>query len=178
MKSSAFRRQAGPPTRSEAPFSNFEFHSPAAAGGESIALESVPRVGMRLAMFPCMTARRVLVVDDDPDSRMLMEHVLTFEGYAVTTADNGREALDRLSVVTPSVILLDLEMPVMDGRSFRQHQLQMPGPVRSVPVIVCSGSDQANQLTNELHPFACLPKPLPDFGPLLEHVEAACQQST
>ena len=93
------------------------------------------------------------------------------------TAGNGREALNQLSTATPSVILLDLEMPVMDGRSFRQHQLQMAGPLRSVPVIVCSGSDQANQLTNELRPFACLSKPLPDFGPLLEHVETACQQT-
>jgi CheY-like chemotaxis protein len=95
------------------------------------------------------------VVDDDPDSRVLMERVLKSEGYAVTTAGNGREALNQLATATPSVILLDLEMPVMDGRSFRQHQLQMPGPLRSVPVIVCSGSDQANQLTSELRPFAC-----------------------
>ena len=74
------------------------------------------------------------------------------------------------------MILLDLEMPVMDGRSFRQRQLEMLGPLGSVPVIVCSGSDQANKLTNELQPFACLCKPVPEFGELLEQVEAACQR--
>lgn len=122
-----------------------------------------------------MAEGRVLVVDDDPDSRMLMADLLSSEGYQVTTAGNGLDALNQLRAVKPSVILLDLEMPVMDGRSFRQHQLEMPGPLRSVPVIVCSGSDEANKLTNELQPFACLCKPVPDFGELLERIEAACQ---
>jgi CheY-like chemotaxis protein len=112
-----------------------------------------------------MAGGRVLVVDDDADSRMLMAELLTFEGYRVATASNGREALNQLSAEAPSVILLDLEMPVMDGRSFRQRQLQMPGPLRSVPVIVCSGSDEATKLTAELQAFACLSKPLPDFDP-------------
>ena len=109
---------------------------------------------------------------------MLMEHVLKSEGYAVTSAGDGREALSLLAAVKPSVILLDLEMPVMDGESFRQHQLQMPGPLRSVPVIVCRGSDEATKLTESLQPFAYLSKPLPDLGQLLGHVEAACHQST
>lgn len=122
-----------------------------------------------------MAEGRVLVVDDDPDSRMLMADLLSSEGYQVATASNGHDALNQLCTVKPSVILLDLEMPVMDGRSFRQRQLEMPGPLRSVPVIVCSGSDQANKLTHELQPFACLCKPVPDFGEFLEQVEAACQ---
>jgi two-component system alkaline phosphatase synthesis response regulator PhoP len=125
-----------------------------------------------------MAEGHVLVVDDDPDSRMLMAHLLHSEGYQVTTASNGHDAINQLQDVTPSVILLDLEMPVMDGRSFRQQQLQMPVPLRSVPVIVCSGSDEAKKLTAELHAFACVSKPLPDFGQLLEHVEAACHHST
>jgi len=136
------------------------------------------RVGMDLAKMLGMAEGRVLVVDDDPDSRTLMAHLLSSEGYQVTTASNGHDALNQLSAVTPSVILLDLEMPVMDGRGFRQHQLRMRGPLRSVPVIVCSGSDEATKLTNELQPFACVSKPLPDFGQLLQHVEAACHQST
>ena len=125
-----------------------------------------------------MAEGRVLVVDDDVDSRVLIADLLSSEGYQVATASNGHDALNQLSTVKPSVILLDLEMPVMDGRSFRQHQLQMSGPLRSVPVIVCSGSDEAAKLTNELQPFAYLSKPLPDLGQLLEHVEAACHQST
>lgn len=123
-----------------------------------------------------MAEARVLVVDDDPDSRMLMADLLSSEGYQVTTAGNGLDALNQLCTVKPSVILLDLEMPVMDGRSFRQRQLEMPGSLRSIPVILCSGSDEANKLTNELQPFASICKPVPDFGEFLEQVEAACQR--
>lgn len=120
-----------------------------------------------------MAARPVLVVDDDPDNRALLDHLLSSEGYAVATARDGREALKRLLDLRPAVILLDLEMPVMDGRSFRQHQLRLAGRLRSIPVIICSGSDEADKLKNELRPFACLSKPFPDFTRLLERVEAA-----
>lgn len=122
-----------------------------------------------------MVARPVLVVDDDPDHRRLMAQLLRSEGYAVSTARNGREALENLAASKPFVILLDLEMPVMDGRTFRQQQLQLAPALRSIPVIVCSGSDEADKLTAELRPFGCLSKPLPDFSPLLEQVEAAYQ---
>ena len=120
-----------------------------------------------------MVARPVLVVDDDPDNRALIGHLLSSEGYAVATARDGREALKRLLDLRPAVILLDLEMPVMDGRSFRQHQLRLAGPLRSIPVIVCSGADEADKLKDELRPFTCLSKPFPDFTRLLERVEAA-----
>ena len=123
-----------------------------------------------------MAEARVLVVDDDPDSRMLRADLLSCEGYQVTTAGNGLDALNQLCTVKPSVILLDLEMPVMDGRSFRQRQLEMPRSLRSIPVILCSGSDEANKLTNELQPFASICKPVPDFGEFLEQVETACQR--
>ena len=124
-----------------------------------------------------MVTRPVLVVDDDPDNRHLMAQLLSSEGYAVATATNGREALRTLADSKPFVILLDLEMPVMDGRTFRQRQLQLAPALRAIPVIVCSGSDEANKLTAELRRFACLAKPLPDFSPLLEQVEAAYQFS-
>ena len=68
-----------------------------------------------------MAARPALVVDDDPGNRMLMAQVLSLEGYAVATASNGLEALNSLPHARPFVILLDLEMPVMDGRAFREH---------------------------------------------------------
>ena len=106
-----------------------------------------------------------------------MAQLLSSEGYAVATASNGREALRTLADSKPFVIVLDLEMPVMDGRTFRHHQLQLAPALRSIPVIVCSGSDEANTLTAELRPLACLSKPLPDFSPLLQQVEAAYQFS-
>ena len=60
--------------------------------------------------------RSVLVVDDTPAFREMVGVVLTRRGYRVTSAANGREALERLSMaLEPQVVLLDLVMPVLDG---------------------------------------------------------------
>lgn len=57
----------------------------------------------------------VLVVDDDPDIQLLLRLELTAEGYDVDTADNGRQALERIAALAPDVVLLDVMMPEMDG---------------------------------------------------------------
>ncbi len=57
----------------------------------------------------------VLIVDDEPDNRVIAEKVLTFNGAKVMTAENGVEGLAALKQLTPSFILLDLSMPEMDG---------------------------------------------------------------
>jgi two-component system cell cycle response regulator DivK len=57
----------------------------------------------------------VLVVDDEPDNLAIASKVLTFGGAKVYTAANGEEGLKFLETITPSFILLDLSMPVMDG---------------------------------------------------------------
>jgi two-component system, OmpR family, response regulator MprA len=58
---------------------------------------------------------RVLVVDDEPALRESVARSLRFEGYAVTTAGDGVEALDRLSQVRPDAVVLDVVMPRLDG---------------------------------------------------------------
>src|SRR6476469_742410 len=70
-------------------------------------------------------ARRILLVDD-ADVRMLMEMRLEAEGYTVVVAENGQAALDRLRDQPVDAILLDLMMPVMDGREFRRAQVRDP----------------------------------------------------
>ena len=57
----------------------------------------------------------VLVVDDEPDNRGVIEKVLTFHGAIVYTATNGLEGLAALDDIIPTFILLDLSMPHMDG---------------------------------------------------------------
>jgi two-component system, chemotaxis family, chemotaxis protein CheY len=83
--------------------------------------------------------RDVLVVDDDSSMRILLAEELRCRGYSVSVARNGREALDRLDVMTPDVIVLDLMMPVMDGWTFvkryRDHARR-----RSVPIIAMSAA--------------------------------------
>src|SRR5512146_667621 len=59
-------------------------------------------------------AKRVMVVDDEPDIVELIRYNLTSEGYDVITARNGKEALEKAASL-PDLIILDLMMPVMDG---------------------------------------------------------------
>src|SRR5678815_5074292 len=69
----------------------------------------------------------VLIVEDQPDLRDLLQFYLHRKGYSVDTAADGREALEKLdNGFNPCVILLDLMMPVMDGTEFRQQQLRNP----------------------------------------------------
>jgi DNA-binding response OmpR family regulator len=62
-----------------------------------------------------MSEAPILVVDDDPDSLDVVRTYLEAKGYRVATASNGQEALQRLEEVHPSVMLLDVMMPGMDG---------------------------------------------------------------
>lgn len=68
-----------------------------------------------------------------------MEMFLTKEGYSVRTAANGREALELLQTIRPSLILLDVQMPVMDGMEFREHQ-RRDRALLSIPTVVLTGA--------------------------------------
>jgi two-component system, OmpR family, response regulator MprA len=57
----------------------------------------------------------VLVVDDDPDVRESLARSLVFEGYVALTAADGRAALQRIAAERPDVVVLDIQMPVLDG---------------------------------------------------------------
>lgn len=79
----------------------------------------------------------ILVVDDDDDVRALISDLLMSEGYLVSEAANGQEALDLLSSgVKPDLMVLDLRMPVRSGRDVLHALLNQPG--FEVPVIVVS----------------------------------------
>jgi CheY-like chemotaxis protein len=85
----------------------------------------------------------VLVVDDDPDIRETLSELLDANGYEVLEAENGQIALDVLKSTPrfPCVVLLDLSMPVLDGREFLRRRASDP-ILRSIPVVVVSGSNQ------------------------------------
>lgn len=86
--------------------------------------------------------RTVLIVDDDMDSREALAQVLETEGYQVFQAENGQQAIDWIEAVSPppGLILLDLEMPVMDGREFLSRLPGLPGTPMPI-VIVITGQD-------------------------------------
>jgi CheY-like chemotaxis protein len=96
--------------------------------------------------------RPVLVVDDDPGVRTLLRRMLEPEGYAVVEAENGRVALDRLRELTPSVVLLDLMMPEMDGfefvSAFRGHE-----PWRGIPIVVITAKDLTGEDRERLNGY-------------------------
>lgn len=88
--------------------------------------------------------RNILLVEDDEIVRRAMQMVLEWEGYRVDCAANGQEALDFLhSGGHPSLILLDVMMPVLDGEQFRQQQKEDPA-FASIPVIVVSAASFAS----------------------------------
>ena len=114
----------------------------------------------------------VLVVEDHADLRDMLAILLEGEGFSVQTATNGREALDRLEAARPSVILLDLMMPVMSGDEFRQRQLADPR-YSDVPVICMTAAHDGRARADRLRAQAYFQKPL-DFDQLIgavrEHV--------
>jgi len=84
--------------------------------------------------------RSILVVDDDASIREALSDLLGDEGYRVTTATNGAEALTLLrrpELLRPCVILLDLMMPVMNGQEFYAEQQRDPALAR-IPIVVIS----------------------------------------
>ena len=116
----------------------------------------------------------VLIVEDDFDTREMLGRFLELEGYAVESASNGRQALDRLEEGAQAcVILLDLMMPVMDGWQFRREQVQKQ-ELAAIPVIVVSaaGRDRLQQI----HADAYLSKPV-DLDELLQQIRQFCRPS-
>lgn len=101
-------------------------------------------------------ADHVLVVDDDPNITEAVRDGLEFEGYRVTTARNGVEALREVSDDPPTLILLDMRMPIMSGWEFAA-QYRVAG--RRAPVIVMTAAANARAWADEIEADAVLPKP-------------------
>jgi len=83
---------------------------------------------------------RVLVVDDDADTRERLQALLRREGWSVATAENGAVALEEVARETPCLILLDLMMPEMDGFTFLR-ELRARAEWCAIPVVVLTAKD-------------------------------------
>ena len=81
---------------------------------------------------------RVLVVEDDPSVRGLLQTLLVSEGYEVSTASDGLAGLVQAAAVKPSLVLLDLVMPDLGGRRVLQELREDPA-LAATPVIVVTG---------------------------------------
>jgi CheY-like chemotaxis protein len=80
----------------------------------------------------------ILVVDDDADFRIGLRAALEMKGYQVEEAANGEQALATLAEKAPLLVLLDLQMPVMNGREMLQR-MRANADLKEVPVVIISG---------------------------------------
>jgi CheY-like chemotaxis protein len=76
----------------------------------------------------------LLLVEDDPDILKLLDTTLTFSGYRVVTARNGREGLEAIHKERPEVVITDIMMPKLDGFGL-VHRLRLNPVTRDIPVV-------------------------------------------
>lgn len=98
----------------------------------------------------------ILVVDDDAGVRDIVHDLLSMLGYQVVEAVNGYDALAKLSEFTPSLILLDLMMPDMDGLSFAQ---ELRNRNASYPLVACSAGGDVRAFARQINAIGYLEKP-------------------
>ena len=111
--------------------------------------ESLLAVLRRHVALPSKGAARLLVVDDDTETRYLLSAMLEAEGYTTLLAASGNQALDILSRVSPRAILLDLLMPEMDGFEVLRR-IKGDRMSRDIPVFILTGKDLTEQDLNNL----------------------------
>jgi CheY-like chemotaxis protein len=87
------------------------------------------------------SVRRILVADDDPDTRWLLDRMLSAGGNVeVVVVADGEEALRQMKIAPPDLVLLDIIMPGTDGWEVLRRKAADPA-LRSIPVILISGQD-------------------------------------
>ena len=123
-------------------------------------------------------AGNVLIVEDDPEVRDMLRHLLSTAGFYAVAAQDGLEALHLLRAVrhrepdAPCLVLLDLMMPRLGGNEFRRAQLGDP-TVANIPIAVMSGATDLEQRAEAMGAVATLAKPL-DIDVVMDVVKRYC----
>lgn len=91
----------------------------------------------------------ILVADDEPINRSLIQRRLERAGYKVLTAENGREAVEKTLAAMPDLVILDVMMPVMDGLEACRH-IKDDETTRDIPIIFLSARDETEVKVNGL----------------------------
>lgn len=102
----------------------------------------------------------ILVVDDDTDTRAMVELILQESGYEVISCDGGKQALDKLKVCTPILVLLDIMMPEVDGYAVLAEMKQKQ-ETSEIPVIMLTAKDDGDEIISGYQQGAdyYIPKP-------------------
>lgn len=120
----------------------------------------------------------ILIVDDDADNREILGRLMQRDGYSVVCAGSGKQAIDQLGSSNPSLVLLDIRMPGMDGieflgviRSYRRWQ--------NLPVIVLSGlPDEDRERASKYGVRHVLQKGSLDFAGIRQLIKTELSNST
>jgi CheY-like chemotaxis protein len=124
-------------------------------------------------MTPPTGTKTILVVDDDDPTVELLAQLFELEGYAVITASNGQEALERASRIVPDLIVTDQRMPVMTGAELFRALKRSPR-LRQVPVILITSAPPA--AARDLQWAEVIRKP-PEFEHLLRAVHRVFREA-
>lgn len=79
-------------------------------------------------------SKRILVVEDQPDNRQIIRDMLVDTGYDITEVENGEEALAAIAKQRPDLILMDIQLPVMDGYT-ATRRIKSDAALKSIPII-------------------------------------------
>jgi DNA-binding response OmpR family regulator len=127
-------------------------------------------------MMGTKTTSRVLVVDDEPQVVWMLQFSLEAEGYQTLSARDGRAALDEVREHHPSVVLLDIMMPVMDGWAFLEELQALPAEERPRVIVVSARSslrDRAKAAELGADAFVAKPFNVDDLLVVLHDIEQA-----
>jgi two-component system cell cycle response regulator DivK len=84
-------------------------------------------------------SKRILVVEDQPDSRRIIRDMLASTDYEIIEAGNGEEALAAIAKQRPDLILMDIQLPIMDGYT-ATRRIKADSALRSIPIIAVTAS--------------------------------------
>lgn len=118
-----------------------------------------------IALVPPAPLLDILVIDDDRDTRILLERVGTAAGYAVDHAPNGVSGLEMVLATAPRLVLLDVHMPDGDGRAVADQLRALPLPLRPAILLMTADPDLLTSPT----PIPVVAKPF-DLPALLTQV--------
>ena len=116
-----------------------------------------------------LTPPLVLIVDDEAVLLSCLELVLLDAGYRVLTAQDGAAALRVLAHERPDVIVLDLQMPLMDGFTFAREYAELP--IGQSPIVLLTASDSGTTAAEQIGAAALVEKPF-DIDTVLRALEA------
>lgn len=118
---------------------------------------------------------QILVVDDDPTIRSVLEALLEDEGFMPVLAVNGREAVERVAEDPPALILMDLMMPIMSGVDATRC-LKSDASTADIPIIAMSAGFVLREAIDELHADSIISKPF-DLDALIASIHSTLRRA-